>query len=443
MRTALCIWLLALAVSASAQNPMWLEFAPGGRVLARAVVETSCPQIAMDGKVSTMAPRSAPDARAPNGPPAGQRLVCEKDVTGAAKLAIAGTAMKMPPKNPRRIVVIGDTGCRIKAPLTGALLGTGRDEDYDDNGSSDKVKIQDCNDPVQWPFAALAASAAAAQPDLIVHVGDYLYRESACPSDHQADCGGSPSGDQWDTWNADFFTPARPLLTAAPWIFVRGNHEICARAGKGWFYYLDPGKYAKDNQCADSGAPFQVKVGEFQAWVLDSSSATDVNPPADQVAAFTRQFQQAATAKLSHAWLLSHRPIWAAKAGEKGERDQLRTLNATLEKAWAAAPIPGVDLIVAGHTHLFELLSFKEPLPPQAVIGNSGTDLAHEIKTGLKGQNIGGTTVANGNAVNDFGFALIEPAANGKGWSLHLHDSAGRKRLVCSISGSNTQCGAP
>ena len=438
MRKTLCLWLLALSPYASAQDPMWLEMAPGGRVVARTVVKTSCPQIMTDGKVSTMSPRSAPDVRSSNAPPAGQRLVCETDVTGAAKLDIAGTAMKMPPKNPRRILLIGDTGCRIKAESTATVPGTGLNDDDDDEGT--KVKVQDCNDPAQWPFAALAASAAAAQPDLIIHVGDYLYRESACPSDHNSDCGGSPSGDQWDTWDADFFTPARPLLAVAPWIFVRGNHEICARVGKGWFYYLDPGTYAKDNQCADAAAPFQVRIGDFQAWVLDSSSAADVNPPAEQIAAFTRQFQQAATAKLSHAWLLSHRPIWAAKAGQKGERDHLRMLNATLEKAWAAAPIPGVDLIVAGHTHLFELLSFKAPLPPQAVIGNSGTGLAHEIKTGLKGQHIGGSTVMNGDAVDDFGYALIEPGANNKGWSLRLHDSAGRKRLACSISGSETQC---
>ena len=437
MRTRLCIWLLALSTSASAEDPMWLELAPGGHVIARAVVKADCPQITVDGKASTMAPHSASDARNPNAPPARQRLVCEKDVTGAAKLDIAGTAMKMPPKNPQRIVVIGDTGCRIKAAITGAAPSASLDDD-DDGG---KVKVQDCNDPAQWPFAALAASAAAANPDLIIHVGDYLYRESACPLDHKADCGDSPWGDQWDTWNADFFTPARSLLTAAPWIFVRGNHEICDRAGKGWFYYLDAAAYVKDNQCADATTPFQVKIGDFQAWVLDSSSAADADPPADQVASFTREFQQATAAKLSHAWLLSHRPIWAAKAGEKGERDQLRTLNATLEKAWAAAPIPGVDLIVAGHTHLFELLSFKQPLPPQVVIGNSGTGLAHEIKTALKGQSIGGSTVANGNTIDDFGYALIEPDKGNKGWSLHLHDSAGKKQLVCSISGSNTQCG--
>jgi hypothetical protein len=29
-------------------------------------------------------------------------------------------------------------------------------------------------------------------------------------------------------------------LRAAPWIVVRGNHEICRRAGPGYFRLLDP-----------------------------------------------------------------------------------------------------------------------------------------------------------------------------------------------------------
>ena len=52
-------------------------------------------------------------------------------------------------------------------------------------------------------------------------------------------------------------------------------------------------------------------------------------------------------------------------------------------------------MVVAGHTHLFELLSFKQPLPPQVVVGNGGTDLAHKIKTSLIGQSIGTGTVLN------------------------------------------------
>ena len=82
---------------------------------------------------------------------------------------------------------------------------------------------------MQRPFAALATAAAALKPDLVIHLGDYLYRETPCPASF-AGCAGSPYGDNWAAWNADFFVPGAPLLAAAPWIVIRGNHEDCARA---------------------------------------------------------------------------------------------------------------------------------------------------------------------------------------------------------------------
>jgi predicted phosphodiesterase len=426
------LWTLFVLSNAACADPAWLQLTSAGHVMARAIAKANCPPINVDGRMAGMTARSAPDAGTRNAPPAGQRLVCEFDVTGAQTVEIQGAKLPMPLKAPRRIVVLGDTGCRIKTDAANAVAGN-----QDEGG---KAEVQDCNDPAQWPFESVAKAAAASRPDLIVHVGDYLYRESPCPADHQGDCGNSPSGDNWDTWKADFFDPAGALLGAAPWIFVRGNHEICKRAGKGWFYYLDPGPYTKDGQCTDGSAPYLVQMGDFQAWVLDSSTAEDADPAADSVSTFAAQFQQAAAAKLSHAWLVSHRPIWAVKAGEKGDRKALGTLNATLQKAWDKQPVPGVDMVVSGHTHLFELLGFEAPLPPQLVIGNGGTSLAHQIKIALGGQTIDAATVASGVTLDDFGYALIEPVDGGTRWTLHLHDKGGKKRLACTIAAQEVSC---
>ena len=127
-----------------------------------------------------------------------------------------GCRFPLLPNEIKQIVVIGDTGCRLKGTFT-----------------------QDCNDPVKWPFAVVARLAAARRPDLVIHVGDYHYRETACP-DTQPGCAGSPHGDNWAVWQKDFFNPAAPLLAAAPWVLVRGNHELCSRGGHGWFRLLDP-----------------------------------------------------------------------------------------------------------------------------------------------------------------------------------------------------------
>jgi hypothetical protein len=149
--------------------------------------------------------------------------------------------------DPKRILVIGDTGCRLKDSL-----------------------VQPCNDPQQWPFPAIAREAADLKPDLVIHVGDYLYRENACPA-NDAGCQGSPFGDNWPTWAADFFTPAQPLLAAAPWVFVRGNHEDCQRAGPGWTRLLAPAPYNPANICADHTPPYSVPLKDMTLVVLDNA----------------------------------------------------------------------------------------------------------------------------------------------------------------------------
>jgi hypothetical protein len=149
---------------------------------------------------------------------------CEYQLpSGATSAVVAGQSLPVPKANPMKIVVIGDTGCRLQT----------------DNG------MQSCNDPnpnnsdTPYPFATIAALAAAQNPDLVLHVGDYAYRDNECPAGLGYNCGGSPWGFGWDTWEADLFVPGAPLLAAAPWIMTRGNHEQCNRAGQGWYRFLD------------------------------------------------------------------------------------------------------------------------------------------------------------------------------------------------------------
>ncbi len=84
-------------------------------------------------------------------------------------------------------------------------------------------------------------------------------------------------------WQADFFRPAAPLLAAAPWLFVRGNHESCGRAGLGWFRFFDARSWQPQNSCvdpqedsfADFTAPFAVPLtADTQLLVFDSSSVS-------------------------------------------------------------------------------------------------------------------------------------------------------------------------
>jgi hypothetical protein len=241
-----------IPIPASAQSAKlesaYVVLGPQG-ALARAIVAdvTRCPAISIDGSEQAMKVRALPDAAFPV-------LVCELPLTAGAKSAhIAGVEnVPLPVVKPAltSIAAFGDTGCRLKATNRPA-----RPDDDEDLG-----KFQDCNIPTRWPFARLAAKVAQANPDLIIHVGDYLYRESACPP-RDAGCARSPHGDDWPTWKADFFAPAAPALRAAPWIVVRGNHEICSRAGAGYFRLLDPRPADAAPPCVNLIPHFAISVG--------------------------------------------------------------------------------------------------------------------------------------------------------------------------------------
>ena len=99
-------------------------------------------------------------------------------------------------------------------------------------------------------------------------------------------CRGSPWGYGWDAWNADFFAPARDLLAAAPWVFVRGNHESCARAGQGWWRFLDPRPLVNGRDCNDAANdvrgdysdPYAVPLSADTQLVVFDSSRVGVAP---------------------------------------------------------------------------------------------------------------------------------------------------------------------
>ena len=180
---------------AGALPPAWLEFGPEGRLFARVIAAGDCPALVIDG-IDVVMTRRAPASDA------FPVVACEATIPfGARAASILNQALPLPDGPIRRIAVIGDTGCRVN--------------DWE-------KKYQPCNDAAAWPFAQVAQTVADWDPDLIVHVGDYLYRESPCPAE-MAGCQGNPHGDNWATWNADFFTPAASLLGAAPWLFMRGN----------------------------------------------------------------------------------------------------------------------------------------------------------------------------------------------------------------------------
>lgn len=396
--------LLAGGVLAPAQllSPAWVELGEGGRAIARVVVKTpaDCPTADVDGMSVAMTPRMpVPDNFRP---------VCEAVIPAGASMAkVKGQVLALPHGEPSQMVVIGDTGCRIKG-----------------------AEVQDCN--TEWPFDRVAKAAAAAQPQLVIHVGDYLYREDACPPKSGAKCGGSPHGDNWETWNADFFKPAAKLLAAAPWALSRGNHEDCDRAWRGWFYYLDSRPW-QGGACNPTPPPVTIQLGTFQLIEFDSSAVKngDVDP-----AQLRNYAAQLSSLHPQNAWLVDHHPFWAVRSGKNGAPPIAET--EVLERAWDQANPQGISMILSGHTHVFELLGYGAARPLQIVAGDAGTKLDKKIPRQLNGADIYGIMVEQSENEDEFGYTLL--TKSGSGWTLSLRNEKTKQLLNCDIQGRQAKC---
>jgi hypothetical protein len=228
--------------------------------MVRSVAERAmaCPALRSShgGAPVTMTPR-----RRPVGGQFDDVLVCEAryPVGEAASVFFGDRRIDLPVVSlgtPRRVVLVGDSGCR----------------------GDTKDKPQPCTGDGfanVWPFGTMADEEVANRPDLIVHVGDYNYRGTPrgmvvptrvsgyardmpvsfydtgdLDDEDEPDLPigaaywsqnmeGSPIPDKWAFWRDDFFLPATRLLPVAPWLLSRGNHELCSRAGPGWFFLLD------------------------------------------------------------------------------------------------------------------------------------------------------------------------------------------------------------
>jgi hypothetical protein len=389
--------------AAQALTPAWLELGEDGKAIARIVVNApeDCPAITVDGAKRQMSLRQPM--------PAGLRPACEFAIpAGTRSVAVNGRSLVLPKSDPGRVVTIGDTGCRLK----------GR-------------QIQACNDPALWPFLRVAAGAAADKPELVIHVGDYLYRESACPDTSQELCGGSPIGDNWDAWNADFFQPGAELLAAAPWIFSRGNHEDCQRAWRGFFYYLDPRPW--DGVCKEYSAPYLVTLGKFQVAMLDSSAVKEFDLNEAQIGEFAGEL---ASLHPQSAWLATHFPFWGFSTEPR--LGAPKPLVAALEEAWEKAAPVNFTLILSGHIHLFEYVSADHGRPPQLVAGVGGTQMGVPYESSMKGTDIRGATVMGSRNLQKFGYILMTRA--GATWHLELKDQQRTVLITCTVPGSSESC---
>ena len=381
-------------------------------------------------------------------------------VVSSSTLAIEAVTL-----NPSSVIVYGDTGC----------------------------KSSDCElGKAASPFDQLAQLGVNA--DLILHMGDYNYRGTSgsireAPTKiyaYDAGDGGfggaacgfvesdyysqnaSDSGkpDRWQYWHDDFFKPAKNLLPTAPWVFNRGNHELCSRAGIGWFYFLGPGSSLEGGipqlTCPNQGAlaspaqgaanhinmiqPYTLSLEPLKLWVVDSANACDESADSPLTAQYTLQFEQLQkdeTADSKPIWMVTHRPFWGVSIEKSGRSSllspqtglQITPINIMMQRALqntSAARLPEVvQLILSGHEHIFQSVSFlssKTERPPQIVIGNSGVGLSNS-PAGNYNAIIDGEA-GSINQLDQYGFLTILLKADNS-WSGDVLNETGSSIISC------------
>ena len=450
-RPLVCGVLAVFAASALAQalapptppSSVYVVLGEGAQATVRAITaDDHCPELVVDSVARPMrtrtdpgtAPMRAGQARAADFP----IRVCEAALPAHVQSAtIAGIAVPRVRPDPQRIVVLGDTGCRIK----------GSEKAY-----------QNCADPAAWPFRAIAAAAAAEQPDLVVHVGDYHYRETPCPAD--AGCADSPWGYGWDAWNADLFVPAQQLLAAAPWVVTRGNHEECARAGQGWFRLLDVQAYMSDRSCnvvaldeqADFSAPYAIPLGGgWQLVIFDSARAshklrnTDVPDVAMTLAQYRHQMQRVAdlaAAPGMRTIFISHHPILGF-AVDKAQAPVFgnAALLGVMKSLFGMRYFPqGVELALHGHVHAFEAINFSSIHPATIVAGHGGDNLDADLPDGLPAAAaaVEGVQIESVTRASRFGYLVLEKAAGE--WTVRARSLDNSSNTVCTLEKSHLAC---
>ncbi len=410
--------------------------------------DATCPNITVDGASRPMRIRAPaattmlrPTASDPSEskPAAFPVLTCEFPLPGnAARATVDDVELRLPKAEVRRIVVVGDTGCRLKK----------KDNDW-----------QACRDEQAWPFRAVADAAAAFAPDLVIHLGDIHYRENACPP-QLAGCQGSPWGYGWDTWQADLFAPAAKLLAVAPWVVARGNHEECRRAGQGWFRFLDIQPYREARSCndanndaeADFSPPYAVPIArDLQFIVFDSAVAghapLDMKNPRDAHAFNQYRQQFAKVDELAgkpgvSTMFVNHHTLLAFAPDEKlgiagGSPPQLAAMQSVRSTAYYP---PSVKLALHGHVHLFEALNFASNHPAAIVAGMGGTNADANLPDPfpLDLSPADGVTLESITHSNDFGFVLMDKMESG--WQISAHDRHGTRKVTCVLTGSKIRC---
>lgn len=425
-------------------------------IVTRAIVPdgVSCPAISVtraDGSTTTVRMRIRP--RPERTDPAFEPLtVCSANMpVGATSATIQDRPVpSRMPNRVDRLALLADSGCRITSS-----------------------EVQDCSDPSAWPLAKISAAVAAESPDAILFNGDFFYREAACPQQDESWCGGSPAPlpgmpftDSAYGWLADVFVPMAPMLTAAPLVITRGNHEACYRGGNGFFLYFDvyPDSW---NTCAPSlvdgvltaattlpstthAIDLPIDSGRtLRLAIVDSAGGNDsevTSYAALQRPAYERADALTAPRAERESWLLTHRPIYGFMSDDFAVPGTPFDPWLSADQAAAAwGLLDTYSLVFSSHVHLAQVVRLPG-LPTQLILGNGGTLLdppaGYPLPTAGSPFGPGQSYPPPTSAWLDvrFGYAIAEPQSTMGSWRILMRDPDGRDFARCGLRSGQMYC---
>ena len=435
-----------------------LSVSPSGLV-ARAVLPkgTECPELEVTGADSVqMDQRRAGDTTKGAFDDA---MVCSANIpAGATSARVTGVSIPAGmPKEAETIAALADTGCRIKAA------------------------VQDCNSTTAWPFMPIAEQIAKANPDLIIHVGDYFYRELPCPAKDSTRCGGSPvppTGvpfeDSAAGWDADFFSPGQAMFGVAPILSTRGNHEVCSKGGNGHYLYMDP-RPGTEDLCAPKtrGGQLRAPVVVDPTWSVDVPLVTGRNLRLIMVdsangydfgiSPFSKRLrpEYRAAAKFAddpgvEPWLITHQPPTAITTTkfDPGNIANWQNWVADDQAAASYGLLGNYTAMVSGHLHLSQVAKVKG-LPPQFVFGGGGTKL--DPATGYTTPKYGPLSTSKGQPLVpglkpypadayrwievQHAFGVARPNPSQGAWDVQYIRPTGQPLTTCTVREGTPNCG--
>lgn len=363
----------------------WTQFDATGNLCLRLITKDPIPpHVILNGVATRLSLRISSS-------PAFPVYVWETSILAGMIINIEDTTVSLPHAF-KKIAFIGDTGCR---------------------------PLQDCSDE-KWPLKQISDSLLTEKPDLIIHLGDYIYRHFEAQIRYSDSIIHLEEGDNWLGWQKEFFTPLHKILPEVPWIFVRGNQESCTGAHDGWSRFLDGYPYTSTS--LNYTPPYVIPLEKVTLIVHDSSC---VQPECEQDWP-NKQLQDLELPAAKDTWLLTHRPPWGIVNCQKhNDNKPFIIMNDYGNLQSFLEPFPdNLTTIFSGHIHAFQAIRLADLAVQLFVIGNGGVNLEKDPPPEImKNTQLKDKKIDYALSLIEAGYGMVEHI--GKKWSLQAKNKQG------------------